>query len=178
MRSIVRAVLLFVFALLRPEIASALEKVDPYICPTKAQGSGLDCFLEAVPQTYTMCRQIKSIEIIEFGMTGAQEGVQGAKTEYCIDKHKFSIARPFQAALREAARSKEKAQSLHQLFAAWLESLANLVPGPNETYEGYKERVMRPYRDFDERSNAIRALAEVPAKPVRAPAAKRKKIAP
>jgi hypothetical protein len=178
MRSLIGVVLLLLFAILRPEIASALDKVDPYICPTKAQGSGLDCFLEAVPQTYTMCRHIKSIEIIEFGMTGAQEGVHGAKTESCIDKHKFSIARPFQAALREAARSKEELQGLHQLFAAWLESLGNLVPGPSETYQGYRERVMLPYRDFEERSHAIRALAEGTAKPAAAAAAKRKKSGP
>jgi hypothetical protein len=178
MRLLIGFVLLLVFAILRPEIASALDKVDPYICPTKAQGSGLDCFLEAVPQTYTMCRHIKSIEIIEFGMTGAQEGVHGAKTESCIDKHKFSIARPFQAALREAARSKEEMQGLHQLFAVWLESLENLVPGPNETYQSYRERVMHPYGDFEERSKAIRAFDEASAKPAAAPAAKRKKTGP
>ena len=178
MPKILAAVALFLCAVLRPDAGWALDKVDPYICPTKAQGSGLDCFLEAVPQTYTMCRHIKSIEIIEFGMTGAQEGVHGAKTESCIDKHKFSIARPFQAALREAARNKEEVQRLHQLFAAWLESLANLVPGPNESYEGYKERVMHPYRDFDERSKAIRVLAEASAKPAPAPAATRKKTGP
>jgi hypothetical protein len=61
MRSLIGVVLLSVFAIFRPEIAFALDKVDPYICPTKAQGSGLDCFLEAVPQTYTLCRHIKSI---------------------------------------------------------------------------------------------------------------------
>ena len=89
---------------LLPASAFALDKVDPYICPTQTQGSGIDCFLEAVPQTYTMCRHIKSIEIIEFGLAGAQEGVHGAKTEYCIDKHKLLIVRPYQAALRESGR--------------------------------------------------------------------------
>ena len=44
--------------------AHALDKVDTYICPTMHQGSGTDCFLEAIPQTYTMCRQIKSIEVL------------------------------------------------------------------------------------------------------------------
>src|SRR6266403_5425900 len=110
--------------------AYALDKVDTYICPAMHQGSGTDCFLEAIPQTYTMCRQIKSIEIIEFGLSGAQEGVHGAKTEYCIDKHKLSIARPYQAALREAARSKEEVQTIRQLYDVWLDSLAKLVPAP------------------------------------------------
>src|SRR6266496_6622249 len=162
--------------------ALALDKVDPYICPTQTQGSGIDCFLEAVPQTYTMCRHIKSIEIIEFGLAGAQEGVHGAKTEYCIDKHKILIVRPYQAALREAARSKEEVQGVRQLYDAWLDSLAKLVPGPNETDEGYKQRVVRPYSDFNERIKAIRALAEAPAKAApaakKAPASKGKKTSP
>jgi hypothetical protein len=158
--------------------ASALDKVDPYICPTTAHGSGIDCFLEAVPQTYTMCRQIKSIEIIEFGLKGAQEGVNGAKTEYCIDKHKLSIARPYQAALREAARSKDVVQRLRLLHDVWLESLAKLVPAPDEVDEGYKQRVIGPYTEFDERIKAIRTLGEASAKRVAAPVSKSKKASP
>jgi hypothetical protein len=180
-----RCALLFVLVLasaLSAGSVDALDKVDPYICPTQTQGSGIDCFLEAVPQTYTMCRHIKSIEIIEFGLAGAQEGVHGAKTEYCIDKHKLLIVRPYQAALREAARSKEAVQSVRQLYDAWLDSLAKLIPAADETDEGYKQRVVRPYGDFNERIKAIRALAEAPAKAApaakTAPAAKRKKTAP
>ena len=148
-----------------PGAACALDKVDPYICPTQAQGSGIDCFLEAVPQTYTMCRHIKSIEIIEFGLTGAQEGVHGAKTEYCIDKHKLLIVRPYQAALREGARKREIVEALRKLYDAWLDSLAKLVPGPDETDDGYKQRVVRPYAQFSEQITAIRALATAPAQP-------------
>src|SRR5437773_2082965 len=143
MSNFVCAAVLALLGMFGPSAALALDKVDPYICPTAVQGSGTDCFFEAVPQTYTMCRQVKSIEIIEFGLTGAQEGVNGAKTDYCIDKHKLSIARPYQAALREAARSKETAQNLRQLYDVWLESLAKLVPAPDEADEGYKQRVVR-----------------------------------
>src|ERR1700757_4755704 len=139
--------------------AYALDKVDPYICPTKLEGSGLDCFLEAVPQTYTMCRHIKGIEIIEFGLAGAQEGVNGAKTEYCIDKHKILIVRPYQAALREAARKTEMVKDIRKLYDTWLESLAKLVPGPGEADDAYKQRVVRPYAEFTEQIKAIRALA-------------------
>jgi hypothetical protein len=155
-----------------PSAAFALDKVDPYICPTKTQASGLDCFLEAVPQTYTMCRHIKSIEIIEFGLAGAQEGVHGAKTEYCIDKHKLLIVRPYQAALRESAKKKEMVQGLRKLYDVWLESLAKLVPAADETDEAYKQRVVRPYGEFNEQIQAIRAVAEAPpasaAKPAKA----------
>jgi hypothetical protein len=124
------------------------------------QGSGTDCFLEAIPQTYTMCRQIKSIEVIEFGLTGAQEGVNGAKTDGCIDKHKLSIARPYQAALRESARNKTKVQSLHKLHDTWLESLTRLRPAEAETDAAYKLRVVQPYGDFNEQIKAIRELPD------------------
>ena len=178
----VLAVSLLLFGTLIPKVSFALDKVDPYICPTTAQGSGIDCFLEAVPQTYTMCRHIKSIEIIEFGLGGAQEGTHGAKTEYCIEKHKISMVRPYQAALREAARSKEEVQDIRQLYDAWLDNLLKLVPLADETDEGYKQRVVRAYADFGERIKAIRALAEASAKPApaaaKAPAAKRKKTTP
>src|SRR5437764_6477313 len=150
---------------LLPSSAFALDKVDPYICPTQVQGSGIDCFLEAVPQTYTMCRHIKSIEIIEFGLTGAQEGVHGAKTEYCIDKHKLLIVRPYQAALRESGRKKEMVAGLKKLYDEWLDSLAKLVPGPNETDDAYKQRVVRPYGEFNDQIQAIRTLATAPAEP-------------
>lgn len=145
--------------------AHALDKVDTYICPTMHQGSGTDCFLEAIPQTYTMCRQIKSIEVIEFGLTGAQEGVNGAKTDGCIDKHKLSIARPYQAALREAAPNQTKVQSLHKLYDTWLESLTKLRPAATETDEGYKLRVVRPYADFNEQIKTVRELADATPPP-------------
>ena len=183
MRHAVPFALLLLLGALGSNVSFALDKVDPYICPLAAQGSGIDCFLEAVPQTYTMCRHIKSIEIIEFGLAGAQEGVHGAKTEYCIDKHKISITRPYQAALREAARSKEEVQTIRQLYDAWLDSLAKLVPVAEDTDEGYKQRVTRPYADFSERTKTIRALAEASTKPApaaakTAPASKRKKTSP
>ena len=173
-----------VFALLSlfPSAAAlALDKVDPYICPTTAQASGTECFLEAVPQTYTMCRQIKSIEIIEFGLTGAQEGVHGAKTEYCIDKHKLSIARPYQAALRDAASNKDAAEGLRKLYELWIASLGKLIPAANETEDGYKQRVARVYGEFNEQIKLTRAaLAAAPpaATPALAKKTKKKKPAP
>jgi len=177
MRNSLVAVILLLCALLAPG-ASALDKVNPYICPTEAQGSGLDCFLEAVPQTYTMCRQIKSIEIIEFGINGAQQGTNGAKTESCIDKHKLSMVRPYQAALRETARSKAMVEDLRALYDLWLDRMAKLPPIAGESEAGYKRRVIGPYGEFDERIKAIRVLAAEPAKPVAAPVAKRKKASP
>jgi hypothetical protein len=142
--------------------ANALDKVDPYICPTKTQGTGIECFLEAIPQTYTMCRHIKSIEVIEFGLNGAQEGVNGAKTESCIEKHKLLMTRPYQAALREAARNKDEVVGLRKLYDTWLASLANLPPIVGESDEGYKQRVIGPYGEFNEQIKNIRAIEERP----------------
>ena len=173
-------------ALLPSAPAHALDKVDPYICPTAQNGSGTDCFFEAVAQTYTMCRQIKSIEILEFGMAGAQEGVNGAKTEGCIEKHKRLIARPYQAALREAGRNKAKLQGLHTLYVTWTDSLANLKPGPDEIDAGYKQRVVHPYGAFEAQIKALREppqavaaikpVAKPATKPAAKPAAKKKTV--
>jgi hypothetical protein len=156
-------VLMFAFAAwLQAGPANALDKVDPYICPTKTQGTGVECFLEAIPQTYTMCRHIKSIEVIEFGLNGAQEGVNGAKTEFCIEKHKLSMTRPYQAALREAARNKDEVVGLRKLYDTWLASLAKLAPVVGESDEGYKRRVTDPYGEFNEQIKSILVIADRP----------------
>jgi hypothetical protein len=160
------------FGVLAAGAAHALDKVDPYICPEMQKGTGIQCFLEAIPQTYTMCRHIKSIEVIEFGLLGAQEGVNGAKTDGCIDKHRLSVARPYQAALREA-RNANEVQSLRKLYATWLDSLARLRPASPESDEGYKLRAAEPYADFNEQIKSIRALVEAPVPPdVKRPAKK------
>ena len=84
--------------------------------------TGLDCYLDAVVHLYTMCRHVKSIEIIEFGYEKAQEGVNGAKSEYCVDKQKINITRPYQAALREATPlAARPSSSLRALQQFWLD---------------------------------------------------------
>jgi hypothetical protein len=146
--------------------ARALDKVDPYICPTKTAGSGVECFLEAIPQTYTMCRHIKHIEVIEFGLEGSQEGVNGAKTDSCIEKHKLLMARPYQAALREAARNKDEVAGLRKLYDTWLDSLAKLHPVKGESDKGYLLRVIDPYGEFNEQIRNIQVAADHPPPPV------------
>ena len=69
---------------------AAAQKFQPgsvYICPNNSD-TGLDCYLEAVNHLYTMCRHIKSIEVIEFGYEKAQQGVNGAKSEYTSTSRK------------------------------------------------------------------------------------------
>jgi hypothetical protein len=170
--------LLSIAAWLQAGLANALDKVDPYICPTKTQGTGIECFLEAIPQTYTMCRHIKSIEVIEFGLNGAQEGVNGAKTESCIEKHKLSMTRPYQAALREASNNKDEVIGLRKLYDTWLESLAKLAPVRGESDEGYKRRVTDPYGEFNQQIKYIQAIADRPPEVAMPKAAAPKPAAP
>jgi hypothetical protein len=155
------------------EREEAPPKPDSYLCPNAPQ-LGVDCFLEAVEHLYTMCRQVKSIEIIEFGYEKSDEGTNGAKSEYCVDKHKATINRPLNAALREAGKSKPALAALKELHAAWLRALADLKWKPPETDDEYKGRVARPYDDFHERAAIVRtALTAPPAtKPAAAPARK------
>ena len=170
------AILAAVGALLAAPVAAAqkeppLPKAETYLCPDVDDGKAIDCFLKAVEHLYTKCRQVKSIEIIEFGYEKSEEGVNGAKSEYCVDKHKQSIARPYKAALREAHGSRGVVDGLRELYDLWLKSLADLKWQPGETDEQYKARIALPYRVFSEQVIAVRvAQAQEPAKPE--PAAK------
>lgn len=140
-------------------------KPDTYICPNAEGPTSIDCYLNAVEHLYTMCRQVKSIEIIEFGYGKSDEGVNGAKSAYCIDKHKQSMARPFQAATREAANMPAAIVALRALQDAWLKALAELKWQPPETDEQYKTRVAQPYAAFREGATTVRtAVAEAKAR--------------
>jgi hypothetical protein len=130
-------------------------KPDTYLCPNST-GGAVDCFLHAVEHLYTMCRQVKSIEIIEFGYEKSDEGVNGAKSEYCVDKHKVSMTRPYQAALREATPRPSAVDSLRGLYDLWLKALADLKWKPGETDDQYKERIAKPYVTFHERGEMVR----------------------
>lgn len=146
------------------------QKFQPgsnYICPNNSN-SGLDCYLDAVRHLYTMCRHIKSIEVIEFGYEKSQQGVNGAKSEYCIDKQKVNITRPYQAALVEVTPSKEAINGLRTLQQLWLEALAGLTWKAGESDEAYQSRVARPYVAFVTWSESIRTVVATAPK---APAA-------
>lgn len=136
--------------------ADPAPKPETYLCPDAPTGA-VECFLKAVEHLYTMCRQVKSIEIIEFGYEKSAEGVNGAKSEYCVDKHRASITRPYQSALREATASRAAVDGLKSLHDHWLKALAALSWIPNETDDEYKARVARPYESFRERALAVRA---------------------
>jgi hypothetical protein len=137
--------------------ADPAPKPDTYLCP-HATGGAVDCFLHAVEHLYTMCRQVKSIEIIEFGYERSTEGTNGAKSEYCVDKHRLSITRPYQSALREATPNRTAIDGLRAMYDLWLKALVELKWIPGESDDQYKTRVAKPYDMFTERSGAVRAV--------------------
>jgi hypothetical protein len=127
-----------------------------YVCPNVEAGGALDCYLDAVLHLYTMCRHVKSIEIIEYGYDRSDDGTNTAKSESCIVKQKGNIARPFQAAMREVTASKQATEGLRSLHDLWLGALASLKWQAGESDEDYKVRTGFVYVDFAERSDAIR----------------------
>ncbi|MFO1312227.1 MAG: hypothetical protein U1F41_09210 [Burkholderiales bacterium] len=183
-RVIASVALAIAFAASFPPAAQAqrFEAGSVYICPNQSD-SGLDCYLDAVVHLYTMCRHVKSIEIIEFGFVKAQEGVNGAKSEYCVDKQKINITRPYQAALREATPWREAVDHLRDLQQYWLDAMANLR-WKGEAAQDYEDRVLKVYDELSYKIDAVRvsfstardgsAAQDAPASSKAKPAAKPK----
>jgi hypothetical protein len=120
-----------------------------------------------------MCRNVKSIEIIEFGYEKSTDGTNAAKSESCLDKQKQNIARPYQAALKEAKKSKQAVDALHRLHDIWLSAMSQLGWHAGESDDDYKTRVAKPYDDFKDGIASIRTVvaSDKPAEP--APAARK-----
>jgi hypothetical protein len=127
-----------------------------YVCPNADGKPALDCYYDATRHLYTMCRHVKSIEIIEFGYEQAQQGTNGAKSEYCIDKQKQSMWRVYQAALKEAFVSSEAAKLVTGLHEYWIDSLAKLRWTPGESDDAYKLRTTKVYEVIDMRVDGIK----------------------
>jgi hypothetical protein len=127
-----------------------------YVCPHADGKPAIDCYLDAVQHLYTMCRNVKSIEIIEFGYENSTEGTNGAKSESCLDKQKQNIEHPFKAALREAGKSKPAVEGLKKLHELWLSAMNALAWHRGESDAEYKARVAKPYDEFSQRIAMIR----------------------
>ena len=150
-----------------------------YVCPHADGKPALDCYFDAVQHLYTMCRNVKSIEIIEFGYDKSSEGTNGAKTESCLDKQKQNIAPPYKAALKEAGRWKHIVERLRGLQEIWLTAMTGLSWHSGESDGDYKARVAKPYDEFNQRIEAIRtSMAEDEAKLAAKKAAKPAKSRP
>ena len=132
-----------------------------YVCPNADKGPPLDCYFDAVRHLYTMCRHVKSIEIIEWGYEKAQEGVNQAKSEYCIDKQRGNMKGPYSAALKDASGvSKQAGDGIRSLNEAWQFALADLKWRTGETSDDYLTRTVTPYIDFEERIDGIRLIID------------------
>jgi hypothetical protein len=139
-----------------PEKAEAAPKPETYLCP-HSDASAIDCYLDAVDHLYTMCRVTKSIEILEFGYEKSDEGVNGAKTAYCIDKHHLTMKRTYLAAVHQAGKNKAVIEALQSLDEYWKGTLIALKWIPGESDEQYKARTAEPYGIFRQRALLVRA---------------------
>jgi hypothetical protein len=119
-----------------------------YICPDADGKPPLDCYFDAVGHLYTMCKHVKSIEILEFGYEKSTEGTNGAKSESCFVKQKLNMTRPYQAALKSATRSAKAVDGLRALNAEWLKAMTDLAWRSGESDSAYKARTMEPYEKF------------------------------
>jgi hypothetical protein len=154
---IARITALLAFAALFAPLPAHAQKFEPgsvYICPNQSS-TGIDCYLDAVVHLYTMCRHVKSIEIIEFGFAKAQEGVNGAKSEYCVDKQKLNITRPYQAALRESSGFRDAVEHLRELQQFWLDAMSNLR-WKGEAPQDYEDRVNKVYDELSWKIDEVR----------------------
>ena len=131
-----------------------------YVCPNADGGPPLDCYFDAVRHLYTMCRHVKSIEIIEWGYEKSQEGLNDAKTNYCIDKQRGNMQKPYQSALKAASISKQATDALKDLQTVWVAALVDLKWRPGETADDYLTRTVTPYMEFEERIDGIQLIVD------------------
>jgi hypothetical protein len=129
-----------------------------YVCP-HADGQGpMDCYLDAVEHLYTMCRNVKAIEILTFGYEDSLEGVNAAKYESCVEKQKHNMDTPYKAALKEVRRSKPLSEAVRDLHEDWAAALMRIRWNRGETDADYKLRVSAAYDGFRERIGRIRVM--------------------
>ncbi|MFO1285018.1 MAG: hypothetical protein U1F51_21605 [Burkholderiales bacterium] len=131
-----------------------------YVCPNADGGPPLECYYDAIRHLYTMCRHVKSIEIIEWGHEKSQEGLNRAKSDSCVVKQRGNMAKPYQAALREASISQQAVQGLRSLQEAWNYALVDLSWRPGESADDYLTRTVTPYIDFEERIDGVRLIVD------------------
>jgi len=133
-----------------------------YICPHADGAGALDCYFDAVQHLYTMCRNVKSIEIIEFGYENSVEGINAAKFESCLDKQKANMAKPYLAALKEARPiSKQAAEGVQSLHEHWMTSMQGIRWRHGESDSEYKTRLEHVYDEFREKIAGIRTIVAV-----------------
>ncbi|MCL2297278.1 MAG: hypothetical protein FWC38_08890 [Proteobacteria bacterium] len=151
-----------------PYAVSAQPSAD-FVCPRDSKISAIACFLNAVEHLYTVCRQVKSIELIEFGFAQAEEGPNSLKSEFCRRKQKASLPAYLNAAQREAQvmSSCDAVYILNDLYTVWSAAMIGLRLRPNETEAEYQQRIAAPYLSFSAYRQRIHdALADAYQQPI------------
>ena len=139
-----------------------------YICPTTPTAAGIDCFLDAVPHTYTMCRHVKSIEIIEFGYD-RRAGRRQRRQDRVL--HRQAQASDHAAlpggVARSRARQARRCEGLRKpVRRPGSTALPSSTPEPDEIDADYKQRVTQSVRRRStSRSRRIRDDRRRSAKP-------------
>ncbi|MDR2711442.1 MAG: hypothetical protein LBB65_09035 [Burkholderiales bacterium] len=143
-----------------PSKSSASKESEPsspfvqpsadFVCPHANKVSAIECFLDGVEHFYTVCRQVKAIELLEFGFDHAEEGANGLKSEFCRRKQKASLPPYLDAALHEAQAmsSCEAARALDDLYVVWNAAMTGLRQYPGDTEAEYRQRIAVPYSAF------------------------------
>lgn len=137
-------------------LVSGMARADNEAICDKDTGDALDCYVYAISYTYRMCHQIQSIAVIEYGLTGASEGTNGKKYEFCVIKQKRKLEQPMKAALNEVKRHPDLVARVKELYQVWLESVDALPGLPGEHIEHYKTRVISPYLTLFEEGASLK----------------------
>jgi hypothetical protein len=135
-----------------------------YICPHADGAGALDCYFDAVQHLYTMCRNVKSIEIIEFGYEDSIEGLNAAKYESCLDKQKLNMAAlpgGAQGGAHARSRRSEACRACRSIGSRRCRASAGSA---GETDYEYKTRVDARYDEFRTRSRHPHIVAVVKEK--------------
>jgi hypothetical protein len=149
-------------------VVSAQPSAD-FVCPRDTRISAIGCFLSAVEHLYTVCRQVKSIELLEFGFDQAEKGPNGLKSEFCRRKQKASLPSYLEAAQREAQvmSSCDAVYILNDLYTVWSAAMIGLRLRPSETEAEYQQRIAVPYLSFSAYRQRIHdALADAYQQPI------------
>ncbi|MDR2173546.1 MAG: hypothetical protein LBE32_05015 [Burkholderiales bacterium] len=132
------------------QVAVSAQPSADFVCPHASKISAIGCFLAAVEHLYTVCRQVKSIELLEFGFDQAEEEPNSLKSEFCRRKQKASLPSYLEAAQREAQvmSSCDAVYILNDLYTVWDAAMTGLRLRPSETEAEYQRRIAGPYLSF------------------------------
>ncbi len=132
-----------------------------YVCPHADGQTPLDCYFDAVQHLYTMCRNVKAIEIVEFGYEDSAEGPNNSKYEYCVDKQMSNMKAPLQAALKESRVSQQATEGVRSLHERWQGAMRAIQWKRGESDDDYKARLASVYVEFKERIEGIRTIVAI-----------------